>query len=232
MNNVEAYTRLHIMWNKYKFLEQSMHNGSRRSPEAKKTAILQAPLIEMISLKLAKDNVSVRTFAENHGLSYSMLNSVMNSTRWVAHSDKQTVVEPLARLLGIPVVSVYIKSGLLTHQDFILEETLEKRLEDGYEAMMKDQTLLALLPSKEEFDKLPITAQSAIVLLWQTYSKQELLDMVVIDKPIIVESTSVAPKLEPQKIAAAKKAVAKKKKPNLKKPKPLSIKKVARWRDK
>jgi len=209
-----------------------MHNGSRRSPEAKKTAILQAPLIEMISLKLAKDNVSVRTFAENHGLSYSMLNSVMNSTRWVAHSDKKTVVEPLARLLGIPVVSVYIKSGLLTHQDFILEETLEKRLEDGYEAMMKDQTLLALLPSKEEFDKLPITAQSAIVLLWQTYSKQELLDMVVIDKPIIIETKPTPVKQASKRVVASKKTGATKKPPILSKPKPLSIKKVAKWREK
>lgn len=209
-----------------------MHSGSRRSPEAKKIAILQAPLIEMISLKLAKEKVSIRTFAENHGLSYSMLNSVLHSTRWVAYSDKKTVVEPLAKLLGIPVVSVYIKSGLLTHQDFILEETLEKRLEDGYEAMLKDQTLLALLPSKEEFDKLPITAQSAIVLLWQTYSKQELLDMVVIDKPVILEKKQAGTVKPMKKKVATKQVSEKPKKAILRKPKPLSIKKVAKWREK
>lgn len=80
-----------------------MRNGTHRSQEAKKIALLQAPLIEMISLKLSKEKLSVRTFAENHGLSYSMLNSVLHSTRWVAYSDKKTVVEPLAKLLGIPV---------------------------------------------------------------------------------------------------------------------------------
>lgn len=209
-----------------------MHSGSRRSPEAKKIAILQAPLIEMISLKLTREKVSIRTFAENHGLSYSMLNSVLHSTRWVAYSDKKTVVEPLAKLLGIPVVSVYIKSGLLTHQDFILQETLEKRLEDGYEAMLMDQTLLALLPSKEEFNKLPISAQSAIVLLWQTYSKQELLDMVVIDKPVIVEKRQTSSNKPQKKIANSKKIAAKPKKATLRKPKPLSIKKVAKWQEK
>jgi hypothetical protein len=89
-----------------------------------------------------------------------------------------------------------------------------------------------LLPSKEEFNKLPISAQSAIVLLWQTYSKQELLDMVVIDKPVIVEKRQTSSDKLQKKIANSKKIAAKPKKATLRKPKPLSIKKVAKWQEK
>jgi hypothetical protein len=142
----------------------------------------------MIQRKLIDEGCSLSAFAERHNVSYSMLTSVMNSTRWVAHSDKDTVVRPLARILGVPVVTIYIKAGLLNHQDFALTETLETRLSEAYDAMAGDQTLMAVLPAnKETFMQWPTEARSAIALLYQTFTRKELLDMVTIEQAIVRE---------------------------------------------
>jgi hypothetical protein len=71
-----------------------------------------------------------------------------------------------------------------------------------------------------------------IVLLWQTYSKQELLDMVVIDKPVIVEKKQKTSDRPQKKHTNSKQVAVKPKKAMLRKPKPLSIKKVAKWQEK
>lgn len=149
---------------------------------------MQLPLVEMIQRKLIDERCSLSAFADRHNVSYSMLTSVMNSTRWVAHSDKDTVVRPLARILGVPVVTIYIKAGLLNHQDFALTETLETRLSEAYDAMAGDQTLMAVLPAnKETFMQWPTEARSAIALLYQTFTRKELLDMVTIEQAIVRE---------------------------------------------
>lgn len=165
-----------------------MRERQPRSAKTKRIATLQLPLVEMIQRKLIDERCSLSAFAERHNVSYSMLTSVMNSTRWVAHSDKDTVVRPLARILGVPVVTIYIKAGLLDHQDFALTETLETRLSEAYDAMAGDQTLMAVLPpNKETFMQWPTEARSAIALLYQTFTRKELLDMVTIEQTIVRE---------------------------------------------
>ncbi len=166
-----------------------MRDKQPRSVKSKSIASLQLPLVDMIQRKLIEERCSLSTFADRHQVSYSMLNSVVNSTRWVAHSDKDTVVRPLARLLGVPVVTIYIKAGLLTHQDFALEETLETRLSEAYDAMAGDQTLMAVLPaSKEAFMQWPTEARSALALLYQTFTRKELLDMAAVEQTVVRES--------------------------------------------
>jgi hypothetical protein len=210
-----------------------------RSVKSQSIASLQLPLVEMIQRKLIEEGGSLSTFADRHQVSHSMLNSVVNSTRWVAHSDKDTVVRPLARLLGVPVVTIYIKAGLLTHQDFVLEETLETRLSEAYDAMAGDQTLMAVLPaSKEAFMQWPTEARCALALLYQTFTRKELLDMAAIEQTIVQESeatgqTAVPPRARGGKSAdsatdgeeRSKSAGAKTVQPAA----PLSIQDVTRW---
>lgn len=213
-----------------------MRDKQPRSVKSKSIASLQLPLVDMIQRKLIEEKCSLSTFADRHQVSYSMLNSVVNSTRWVAHSDKDTVVRPLARLLGVPVVTIYIKAGLLTHQDFALEETMETRLSEAYDAMAGDQTLMAVLPaSKEAFMQWPTEARSALALLYQTFTRKELLDMASIEQTVVRESevagqAAVPPHARNQK--AVDSATGGKKlseSTSVKTAVPLSIQDVTRW---
>ncbi len=215
-----------------------MRDKQPRSVKSKSIASLQLPLVDMIQRKLIEERCSLSTFADRHQVSYSMLNSVVNSTRWVAHSDKDTVVRPLARLLGVPVVTIYIKAGLLTHQDFALEETLETRLSEAYDAMAGDQTLTAVLPaSKEAFMQWPTEARSALALLYQTFTRKELLDMAAIEQTVVRESkvagqAAAPPRARNQKSVSATGGKKLSESTGVKTVKiavPLSIKDVTRW---
>jgi hypothetical protein len=216
-----------------------MRDKQPKSAQSKHIALLQLPLVKMIKRKLLEERCTLITLAERYQISYSMLNSVVNSTRWVAHSDKDTVVRPLAKLLGVPVVTIYIKAGLLTHQDFVLEETLETRLSEAYDVMSGDQTMMAMLPaSKEAFMRWPVESRSALALLYQTFARKELLDMARIGHAIEPENgwpdevAKPLPRAQSWKSAAA--ADRKKpSKPAVKKPfkpvAPLSIQAVTSW---
>lgn len=226
-----------------------MRERQPRSSKTERIATLQLPLVELIQRKLIAERCSLSAFAERHHVSYSMLTSVMNSTRWVAHSDKDTVVRPLARILGVPVVTIYIKAGLLSHQDFALTETLETRLSEAYDTMAGDLTLMAVLPpNKETFMQWPTEARSAITLLYQTFTRKELLDMVTIEQttkregraegdavPLVpVVTREVKPRVVTTKAKAASAPKAKPSKRPEEKPvqvAPLSIKGVTSWKN-
>ncbi len=67
-----------------------------------------------------------------------------------------------------------------------MPETLDGKLEQSFETMLLDKTLLAVIPSnKEEFMSWPLEAQTAMILLYQSYSKKTLLDMAQIEDPVI-----------------------------------------------
>jgi len=194
--------------------------------KTRRIAALQRPLVEMIQRKLIEEGGSLGAFADRHGVSYSMLNSVINSTRWVAHSDKNSVVRPLARILGVPVVTIYIKAGLLNHHDFALAETLETRFAETYDAIAGDQTLTAVLPaSKEAFMQWPTEARLAIALLYQTFTHKELLDMVTIEQTVIRESRADEGQPAPTTRKLSSTAAAKLVKATV----PFSIKDVTIW---
>lgn len=142
----------------------------------------QTPLVQLLYKHLADHHLSLRSFASIHEIPYTTLAAVARYQRWIVSCDKSKVIIPLARALKVPVVMIYIKAGLLTHFDFILEETLADKLDHAYDSMSCDQTLLAVLPSsKEEFIAWPLEAKTAIILLYQTYSNKSLLDMVQLD---------------------------------------------------
>jgi hypothetical protein len=146
----------------------------------------QDPLIRMLYNHMAAERLSLNGFCMRHGISYNVLSSVVRNQRWIVHCDKETIVVPLAEALRVPVVTIYIKAGLLTNADFLVPETLDGKLEQSFETMLLDKTLLAVIPSnKEEFMSWPLEAQTAMILLYQSYSKKTLLDMAQIEDPVI-----------------------------------------------
>jgi len=200
-----------------------MNTGRGRpiAPKGIPVAELQKELVYRLNERIAKEGGTARRFAEKHGLSYTMFYSVLNNARWVAHSDKETVIKPLARVLGVPPVTVLIYAGALDHMDFALEETLEDRLQASYSMMVADPQVSAFVPPIEVFKRWDIETKTSFVMMYQIIAGRAMLDMATVELPTKNTKTPASRKVakravkvvSPSKKVAVKKAVVARKAP-------------------
>ena len=173
-----------------------MNKGRGRpvAPKGASVAELQKELVYRLKERIAREGGTARHFAEKHKLSYSMFYSVLNNERWVAHSDKETVIKPLARVLGVPPITVLIYAGALDHMDFALEETIGDRLQASYAMMVSDPQVSAFVPPAEVFKKWDIETKVSFVMMYQIIAGRALLDMATVELPAKDDKKTVSRK--------------------------------------
>lgn len=200
-----------------------MNKGRGRPIAAKGASVaeLQKELVYRLNERIAKEGGTAKHFADKHRISYTMLGSVLNNARWVAHSDKETVIKPLARVLNVPTITVLIYAGALDHMDFALEETLEDRLQASYSMMVADPQVSAFVPPIEVFKRWDIETKTSFVMMYQIIAGRVMLDMATVELPAKTTKTSASRKVAkravkvapPTKKIAAKKGVVARKVP-------------------
>lgn len=146
--------------------------------ERKPIKLAQGNLVAKLQSKLDHEGLTMVEFANRHKIPYPILTGVMSGTRSVAHADKDKVIKPIARVLGIPVAMVYVYAGLFDADDFEVEDSLQKRINMAYEVMAKDDACAPFVLSRDQFNKLNITAKTSFVMLYQFASNNRVLDMI------------------------------------------------------
>ena len=113
------------------------------------------------------DGYSLRAFAADLGVSYSAIVSITNGSRWAGASGKETL-ERISVLLGVPLVQVYIWSGILGPFDFFTRHTLAAQLDLAYAKMARYPMMMPFCPSKERWDVWPEDARIALAGLFES----------------------------------------------------------------
>jgi len=110
--------------------------------------------------------MTLKAFAEYADISVPIITAITTGNRWAAKASRETI-KKLAKALKVPVVQIYILSGFLTHEDFILCHEIEDTIELVYRQMAKDAMMTTKLPERSEWDKWPQSAKIALCMFYE-----------------------------------------------------------------
>lgn len=129
--------------------------------------------------------------AEKCGISRPYFSTIMSGQRsW--QSLGRDKIEAIASFLEVPVLTVYLLSGLVKKEDLFYEENITTRLDVHLDSMRKDPNWMGFAPLDEEWKAMDLGARIRVILLYLESSRNSLIR----DFSTLLEPTNQAPKIE------------------------------------
>jgi transcriptional regulator with XRE-family HTH domain len=141
---------------------------------------LQRDLIALIDDFRAENHInnkkmSLKEFSEHSQISIEIITAITNGHRSVANSNRETI-EKLASVLEIPVLQVFILSGLIKNEDVVYTGNIEETLDFVYKQMSDDVNMATKLPQKTVWDSWPQSAKISFVMMYEAITNKIVLN--------------------------------------------------------
>lgn len=142
----------------------------------------QRQLIVQVKTLMGRRNIDARQLSEILGLSYSHVVGILAGDRWLGGGNKENV-QKFATFLNVPVLQVYVWCGVLSPEDCVVTHVLKEQLALALRKMELDPAVGILAPRQEDWDETPVNVQLAFMMMYETYSKQTLLEHAQMELP-------------------------------------------------
>ncbi len=134
-------------------------------------AALSAALLR----KANEMGINAGDIADRCGISRPYFSTIMSGQRpWAALGRDK--VESVAEFLKVPVLTVFILSGLIKKEDFYYKEKITEQLDVSLRLMREDPKWMAYAPIDAEWEGMRLADKLRIILLYLEVSKQQLID--------------------------------------------------------
>lgn len=132
-------------------------------------------LVNKINEVMRKKGHNRHDLTDQLQISYIHLNSLMGGIRNFTglNIEKQRL---LASYLGISFAQYYIYLGILTPDDFFIQESFDQRAQLTFDKMYHDPLWSSTMPKAGEMADLPHSVKLLVVLMYEHISKESLLE--------------------------------------------------------
>lgn len=118
--------------------------------------------------------------AERFGVSPNHLSALLSGTRWWGTMDAAKL-EIVAQFLNASKASVYLYAEILTPNDFVVPDEVERMLEQVGQAILSDNRMPSIVPNMEAWNSLPRWARLAMGYLYQEFSQDQIIKLGELD---------------------------------------------------
>lgn len=143
-----------------------------------KTESQDNQLIAHLWNKMSQLQETPRDLASNLKISYVYFMALSRGEREVERADRKVFVEA-ARYLDIPVAQAFLLGGALIPSDFMVESSIEKRIEHNLDMMRNDPAWCGFVPSAKDLKNTPEKSKILIGLLYERMSQAEAASVLI-----------------------------------------------------
>lgn len=136
-------------------------------------------LITMLWNKMNSEEETPRELAAHLNISYVYLMALSRGDRPICKADRKIFVD-MARYLNLPVAQVYLLSGTMKPEDFVVEETIESKFGNLFEKMRSDSQWAGFVPTDKQIEKLPTDVKILLGLLYERATNETTISAVVV----------------------------------------------------
>jgi len=146
--------------------------------KSKKTESQDNQLIAHLWNKMSQMNETPRELASNLKISYVYFMALSRGEREVERADRKVFVEA-ARYLDIPVAQAFLLGGALIPSDFMVENSVDARIDRNFEMMRSDPAWCGFVPSAKTLKNTPEDVKILVGLLYERLSQTESSSVLV-----------------------------------------------------
>lgn len=142
----------------------------------------QRQFIVQVKTAMSRRNIDARQLSETLGISYSHVVGILAGDRQLGAGNTENI-RKFAQFLGVPVLQVFVWSGVISPEDCVVNHGLKEQLALSLRKMELDPMGGILAPRQQSWDETPVDVQLAFIMMYELYSRKTLLEHAQVELP-------------------------------------------------
>lgn len=145
-----------------------------------------AALCRAVTARIAELDMTQKEAAKKVGISEEYFSLLVSGERWFG-TIAEDKLRRVADFLNVPYISVMMLAEIIQPVDFYRSSTVEAQVEALFDVLENDKRFVMAVPSRNEWDKAPLSVKLLSVILYQQVSAKDLLEKAQLLKVKLLE---------------------------------------------